>query len=122
MRNDACVVQALELLNSLALLEVSGDVLGVGLRTAGSIGMGAGKVDGVRRHAGSEVHDLVDTLLELVFGTDNQDHLVILRVWWEDDTAASLGKEVVESSASLASDELVSATLNGELLSNKLSL
>jgi hypothetical protein len=71
-------------------------------------------------HASSQVLELVDSLLDLVGGSDDVDGLAVVGAGRKDDTAASLFQEVVQRATTVTNNELVSATLDRALFERKL--
>jgi hypothetical protein len=117
--DNAGIVQLLKVLDSASLLEVLGDVASVSLGTKRSVGERARDVNA--GHAGRKFHNLVQTFVESVSRTNDGQVLVVLGIGRQDDGTASLGKEVVERSASVADDELVTTTLDSDLVRDELT-
>ncbi|KAH0237994.1 hypothetical protein KCV03_g86, partial [Aureobasidium melanogenum] len=114
--NDTSIVQALQILDSTSLLKILGDIASVSLGTKRSVGERARDVDASHGHAGCKLHNLVQTLVESVGRTNDGQVLVVLGIGRHDNSAASLGKEVVKRSASVTNNELMTTTLDGDLV------
>jgi hypothetical protein len=119
--DNAGIVQLFKVLDSASLLEVLGDVASVGLGTKRSVRERARDVNAGHGHAGRKLHNLVQTFVESVSRTNDGQVLVVLGIGRQDDGTASLGKEVVERSASVADDELVTTTLDSDLVRDELT-
>jgi hypothetical protein len=119
--DNAGIVQLFKVLDSASLLEVLGDVASVGLGTKRSVRERARDVNAGHGHAGRKLHNLVQTFVESVSRTNDGQVLVVLGIGRQDDGTASLGKEVVERSASVTNDELVTTTLDSDLVRDELT-
>lgn len=118
---DVGVEELLKALNFLALAEITGDVSSVGSSTPRSRSMELGNVQVRHLHVHSKVHGLFKTSLNAIGRSNNSDSVVLLVVGQEDSTA-SLVEEILDRNTAVANDELVSASLNHELLSLQLLL
>lgn len=116
-KHNAGVMHALELGNSLALPQVASQVTSVGMR----VGVLAGNVDVGALHRGSQIHDLVDTAVNLVGRSNNGKQLRVIVIRRQNDGTSGLGEEVMQGATALANDELMPTTLNGHLVHGELA-
>ena len=122
LRDDAHIVLALDLLNGLAALQVSGNIAGVTLATSGGVGVGLDDVGSGRRHAHGQILNLINGLVDAVRGTDDDQLVRVDAIRREDDRAASLSQEVVDRRSHVTNNELVPVALNLNVLHGELAL
>ncbi|TFB00494.1 hypothetical protein CCMA1212_007922 [Trichoderma ghanense] len=118
---DVRIVLLLQALNLLALAKVSGDVGSMGHRSSRSVAVRPRNVNVGHLHTHGEIHGSIDAGLHLGGGTNDGDHIVVFLLG-EHNGTAGLPEEVFQGNTSLPNDELVSASLDGELFSLQLPL
>ena len=122
LRDDAHIVLALDLLNGLAALQIPGNIAGVTLATARSVGVGLDDVGSGRRHAHGQVLNLINGLVDAVRGTDDDQLIRVNSIRREDDRAASLSQEIVDRRSHVTDNKLVPVALNLNVLHGELAL
>ena len=118
---DVRVVLLLKALNLLALAKVSGDIGSMGHGSSRSVAVRSCNVNVGHLHAHGQVHGSLDAGLHLGGRSNNGNHIVVFLLG-EHDGTPSLPEEVFQGNTSLPNDELVSASLDGELFGLKLPL
>ncbi|KAI6760989.1 hypothetical protein HG530_009849 [Fusarium avenaceum] len=116
---DVRVVKLLEALDLSTLTEISGHVASVSGSATRCVAVESSNVQVRHLHAHGQIHSLLHTNTDLSRRADDGDCIVVL-VGGEQDRTAGISKELLYRNTSVTNNELVTATLNRQLLGGEL--